>query len=244
MPQLAFANSFWESYDVLEKPVKAGLHKAMAKFQQLTIAELHADKGLHLESVEQARDPRMRTIRVTDSWRGIVLAPDDGSDTFLLINVVPHKEAYGWASKRLCTVNTATRGLEVRNVVAIEQLTPSLEKAAAEAPALLFSGYSDHVLRELGIDDQVMRAARTIIGKAQLEAFGALLPEDQFEVLQYLAEGFSPEEVYRDVVTERAPAGTAPDSSKSLAAAIANTSGRITVVTGPDHLAEILDRRG
>ncbi|RQW89111.1 UvrD-helicase domain-containing protein [Micromonospora globispora] len=242
MPQLAFANSFWESYDVLEKPVKAGVRKAMAKFQQLTIADLHADKGLHLESVNNARDPRMRTIRINDFWRGVVLAPDDGSDTFLLLSVVPHDSAYTWAAKRLYTVNTATRALEVRNVVAIEQLTPALEKAAADAPTLLFARHSDTVLRDLGIDDQVLRAVRTIIDKPQLEAFGTLLPEDQFEVLQYLAEGFSPDEVYRDLVAERRPADATPEPSESLATAIANTTNRITLVTRPDELAEILDK--
>ncbi|MEV6799489.1 hypothetical protein AB0M91_14235 [Micromonospora rifamycinica] len=66
MPQLAFANTFWHSFDVLEEPVRAGVRKAMETFQQLTIAELHADKGLHLESVNNARDPRMRTIRIND----------------------------------------------------------------------------------------------------------------------------------------------------------------------------------
>ncbi|GAA3541489.1 ATP-dependent helicase [Nonomuraea rosea] len=242
MPQLAFANSFWESYDALEKPVKAGVRKAMAKFQQLSVAGLQADKGLHLESVTNARDPRMRTIRITDFWRGVVLAPDDGSQTFLLLNVVPHDEAYGWAAKRLYTVNSATQALEVRNVVAIEQLTPALEKAAAEAPSLLFARHSDTVLRDLGVDDQVLRAVRTIIDKPQLEAFGSLFPEDQFEVLQFLAEGFSPQEVYRDVVAERRPAVPAGDASGSLAIAIANTSSRITLVTGPGELAEILDK--
>src|SRR5438270_12562752 len=103
MPQLAFANSFWDTYDQVEKQVKAGVRKAMVKFQQLTVAELYADKGLHLESVDHARDPRMRTIRVTDFWRGVVLAPDDGSEIFLLVKVVPHDEAYGWAAKRLYT---------------------------------------------------------------------------------------------------------------------------------------------
>ncbi|WFE35601.1 hypothetical protein [Micromonospora sp. WMMD975] len=85
MPQLALANSFWQSYDVLGKPVKSGVRKAMEKFQQLTIAELYANKGLHLESVNNARHPRMRTIRITDFWRGVVLATDDDSDTFLLL---------------------------------------------------------------------------------------------------------------------------------------------------------------
>ncbi|MQL61096.1 AAA family ATPase [Streptomyces vinaceus] len=242
MPQLAFANSFWESYDLLEKPVRAGVRKAMQKFQQLSVPELQADKGLHLESVEKARDPRMRTIRINDFWRGVVLAPDDGSDVFLLVNVVRHDDAYTWAAKRLYTTNSATRALEVRNVVAIEQLTPQLEKAAAVAPSLLFARYSDTVLRELGLDDQVLRAVRTIIDKPQLEAFGTLLPEDQFEVLQYLAEGFSPEDVYRDVVAVRRPVASAPGPDESLAVAIANTTSRITLVTGPDELADILEK--
>ncbi|RAS59235.1 UvrD-like helicase family protein [Lentzea atacamensis] len=242
MPQLAFANSFWETYDQLEKQVRSGVRKAMSKFQQLSIAELYADKGLHLESVDKARDARMRTIRITDFWRGVVLAPDDGSDIFLLLNVVPHDDAYTWAAKRLYTVNTATRALEVRNVVAIEQLTPPLEQAAANAPVLLFEKHSDTVLRDLGIDDQVLRAARAISDRAQLEAFGSLLPEDQFEVLQYLAEGFSPEEVYRDVVAERRPADQSSEVDDSLARAITNTRTRITLVTSPDELAEILDK--
>ncbi|MFB9570790.1 UvrD-helicase domain-containing protein [Streptomyces yanii] len=242
MPQLAFANSFWESYDALEKPVRNGVRKAMQKFQQLTVPELQQDKGLHLESVEKAADRRMRTIRINDFWRGVVLAPDDGSDVFLLVNVVPHDDAYSWAAKRLYTTNSATRALEVRNVRAIEQLTPQLEKAAAAAESLLFAKYSDNVLRELGVDDQVRRAVRTIIDKAQLEAFGTLLPEDQFEVLQYLAEGFGPEEVYRDVVAVRRPVDAGPNPDESLAAAIANTTSRITLVSGPDELADILEK--
>ncbi|MFF4387848.1 UvrD-helicase domain-containing protein [Streptomyces sp. NPDC001552] len=242
MPQLAFAGSFWESFEVLEKPVRAGVRKAMTKFQQLTVAELYADKGLHLESVDKARDRRMRTIRINDFWRGVVLAPDDGSEVFLLVNVVPHDDAYTWAAKRLYTTNTATRGLEVRNVVAIEQLTPALEKAAADAPSLLFAGYSDTVLRDLGIDEQVLRAVRTIIDKPQLEAFGTLLPEDQFEALQYLAEGFTPDEVYRDVVAVRRPSNVDPDPDESLAIVIANTTSRITLVTGPDELTDILEK--
>ncbi|MER7817846.1 UvrD-helicase domain-containing protein [Streptomyces sp. NPDC096153] len=242
MPQLAFASSFWESYDVLEKHVKAGVRKAMEKFQRLTVADLYADKGLHLESVDKARDPRMRTIRINDFWRGVVLAPDDGSDVFLLVNVVPHDDAYTWAAKRLYTTNSATRGLEVRNVVAIEQLTPALEKAAATADSLLFAKYSDTVLRELGIDDQVLRAVRTIVDKPQLQAFETLLPEDQCEVLQYLAEGFKPEDVYRDVVAVRRPVDAGPGPEESLAVAIANTASRITLVTGPDELADVLEK--
>ncbi|MFI0895021.1 UvrD-helicase domain-containing protein [Streptomyces sp. NPDC020983] len=240
MPRLAFAQSFWDGYDGLERPVRAGVRKAMAKFHAMNVAELNADKGLHLESVENARDPRMRTIRITDFWRGVVLAPDDGSDMFLLVKVLPHDDAYTWAAKRLYSANSATRALEVRDAVAIDELTPLYETAARTAPRLLFAGVSDRTLRELGIDDQVLRAARSLADKAQLEAFATLLPEDQLEVLQYLAEGFSPDEVYRDVVAVRRPADAPAEPVEDLATVISNTSARIRLVTGPHELEEIL----
>ncbi|MGW2179615.1 UvrD-helicase domain-containing protein [Streptomyces sp. NPDC001732] len=242
MPRLAFAQSFWDGYDMLEKPVRAGVRKAMGKFHALTVAELNADKGLHLESVNNARDPRMRTIRITDFWRGVVLAPDDGSDVFLLVNVLPHDDAYTWAAKRLYSANTATRALEVRDAVALDELTPLYETAAAGAPKLLFAQVSDGTLRELGLDDQVLRAARSLVDKAQLEAFSTLLPEDQLEVLQYLAEGFGPEEVYRDVVAVRRPADAPAEPVEDLATVIANTSARIRMVTGPQELEEVLQK--
>ncbi|WP_031088648.1 UvrD-helicase domain-containing protein [Streptomyces sp. NRRL WC-3549] len=242
MPQLAFAQSFWDGYDMLEKPVRAGVRKAMGKFQALSAAELNADKGLHLESVNNARDPRMRTIRITDFWRGVVLAPDDGSDVFLLVNVLPHDDAYTWAAKRLYSANTATRALEVRDAVALDELTPLYETAARNAPELLFADVSDGTLRTLGIDDQVLRAARSLADKAQLDAFSTLLPEDQREVLQYLAEGFGPEEVYRDVVAVRRPADAPAEPVEDLATVIANTPARIRLVTGPLELEEMLEK--
>ncbi|GAA2921193.1 UvrD-helicase domain-containing protein [Kitasatospora cinereorecta] len=242
MPRLAFTQGFWDGYDMLEKPVRAGVRKAMGKFQAMSAAELHADKGLHLESVQNARDPRMRTIRVTDFWRRVVLAPDDGSDMFLLVNVLPHDDAYTWAAKRLYSANSATRALEVRDAVALDELTPLYETAARNAPELLFAGVSDGTLRELGIDDQVLRAARSLVDKAQLDAFATLLPEDQLEVLQYLAEGFGPEEVYRDVVAVRRPADAPAEPVEDLATVIANTPARIRLVTGPDELEEMLEK--
>lgn len=68
------------------------------------------------------------------------------------------------------------------------------------------------------------------------------MPEDQFEVLTFLAEGFTPEEVYRDVVAVRRPVHAAPEPTEDLATAIANTSSRITLITEPDELTAILEK--
>ena len=52
--------------------------RGLRKFEQAT----HA--GSHLEKIGGARDPRLRSIRIDQFWRGIVLAPD-GGDTFTLL---------------------------------------------------------------------------------------------------------------------------------------------------------------
>ncbi|MFG2755690.1 hypothetical protein [Streptomyces wuyuanensis] len=233
MPQLAVANTLWAEYEQLDKPVRAGVRKAMAKFQTLTTVELRSDKGLQLTVVSEARDPRIRTIRITAFWRGVILAPDDGSETYLLLKVLPHDEAAVWASKRIYSVNAATHRLEVRDVAAIEQLKSA--QPATALPSRLFA----RTLYELGIDDLTLEAVRTVTDRDQLAAFGPLLPEDQFEVLQYLAEGFSAEEVFRDLVTARRPAPSDAFADGDLASAIANTRSRITFVAGSAELEEI-----
>ncbi|WP_345025849.1 UvrD-helicase domain-containing protein, partial [Streptomyces sedi] len=107
---------------------------------------------------------------------------------------------------------------------------------------LLFANWSDTVLRHLGVDDVTLRAARVITDKAQLEAFGSLMPEDQFEALWLLAEGFDPDDVYRDLVAARKAVvvDAAVESRGGLAAAVSRTRSRITLVAGPQELADIL----
>ncbi|GAA0950936.1 UvrD-helicase domain-containing protein [Nonomuraea longicatena] len=239
MPRLDIARAVLDDYAALAKEDKSRLRKTIEMFQQLTIDQLHSPRGVHLEKVQGAKDDRIRTVRITRSWRGVVLAPDDGTDVFVLLRVMAHDAAYDWAVPWKFSVNAVTNTLEVRNEAVIEQLVPSMREAAEQAPKLLFERHSDTILRDLGIDDQVLEAVRTIIDKAQLESFAKFLPEEQAEVLQFLAEGFTSQEVYRDIIAERRQA---PDASGSLAVAIANTPSRIALVTGPQELADILDK--
>lgn len=125
----------------------------------------------------------------------------------------------------------------------MEQVTPLFAQEAEAAPQLLFASWSDSVLGHLGVDDVTLRAARTITGKAQLEAFGSLMPEDQFEALWLLAEGFKAEDIYRDLVAVTARESTSDDGATAqgeLATAVGRTRSRIALVTGPEELADIL----
>src|SRR6478609_5718770 len=104
MPRLALDRAFCQQLEKLEKHVRNGVFDAWEKFDQLTLDQLFKDPGLKLESLKGARDRQIRTIRITQGYRGVVLAPETG-DTFVLLRVGPHDEATEWAVKQKATIN-------------------------------------------------------------------------------------------------------------------------------------------
>lgn len=90
MARLGIDRDFLWEFGKLERAIQEKVHAAFAKFEQAT----HA--GVHLEKVNNVRDSRLRSIRIDQSWRGIVLAPESG-DSYTLLKVLPHDDAYDWA---------------------------------------------------------------------------------------------------------------------------------------------------
>lgn len=243
MPRLALSDDFVADLISLQRPVQKEVNDAIQMFRGMTVPQLHASKGMHLEKLERAHDRRIRTIRITKSYRGVLLAPDDGSELFTLLRVAPHDEAINWACKRAYSVNGATGGLEVRNVEALEQMETYFETKAVAAPVRLFEQQSDTTLRDLGIDDQVLRLARVCVTAEDLSVMAPpMMPADQYEVLEFLAAGYSAEDVWEQLIASRGQtvrtAGDRP--AVTLTEAILNSPDRIVEVTGPGELERIL----
>ncbi|AXG81281.1 UvrD-helicase domain-containing protein [Streptomyces paludis] len=240
MATLGMHRDFLLEFAALEKPVQKRVHEAFEKFASAT------HSGLHLEKLTHQRDPRLRTIRINNFWRGVVLKSERG-DSFLLLKVLPHDKANAWASKHRASVNEATQGIEIRNDVALERATASLRAVAADEPSRLFTvaSYPDKILRSLGVDTEILPIIRLIPDERHLEALHKVLPEQQYDVLLGLATGMEPEEIDRELVQAYAQtAAETPDTSDDdgLAGAMARSRGRVTLVSGPDELMEILRR--
>lgn len=242
MPHLAFDIGFCAQLGKLEKSVRQGVFDAWEKFERLTADQLRKDSGLKLESLKRAKDPKIRTIRIARGTRGVVLAPE-GGNTYVLLRVMPHDRANEWAIKQKASVNTVTRAVEIRDVETLEQLTPAYERIAPTPDERLFAKFSDSDLAALGIDEDTLRQARVLTSKEQLEVFAPLFPQDQGEVLQFLAEGLTVEEVWRELVVHNLPdAPSEPVDTSDFATAIGNTRTRIARVTATEELRHILDK--
>ncbi|MGW1899002.1 UvrD-helicase domain-containing protein [Streptomyces hirsutus] len=242
MPQLAFDVGFFAELPKLQPPVRKGVLDAWEKFDRLSLDQLFKDPGLKLESLQKPRDKQIRTIRIDLFWRGVVLAPTTG-DTFVLLRVMQHDKAIAWARKQKSTINTVTRAVEIRDAATLDEITPAYERVAQTSPkARLFEKFSDGDLNALGIDAETLRQARSLVDKEQLEVFAPLLPQDQREVLQYLAEGCTVEEVWQDIVAPALQAATQPVDTQDFETAIRHTRARIALVSAPEELRDILEK--
>ncbi|MFJ8981350.1 3'-5' exonuclease [Streptomyces sp. NPDC102282] len=244
MPHLAFDIDFCAQLSKLQGGVKQGVFDAWEKFEHLTLDQLFKDQGLKLETLKRARDPHIRTIRIDQGTRGVVLAPDSG-DTYVLLRVMPHDKAIAWAIKQKASINTVTRAVEIRDIAMLDELTPAYEQIAPAPDERLFAKVSDGDMAALGIDETTLRQARVLTDAEQLEVFAPYFPQDQREVLEYLAAGFSVEDVWRDVVSvamSTVTAGDPPVDTQDFATAIQRTRARIALVSASDELRDILDK--
>ncbi|MBB4683735.1 UvrD-helicase domain-containing protein [Amycolatopsis jiangsuensis] len=232
MAKLGIDKEFLREFSKLEKTVQQRVLESFGKFDAAT----HA--GAHLEKITNARDDHFRTIRIDQFWRGVVLAPESG-DSYTLLKVLPHDDAYAWAQRRTASVNTATGRIEIRDTEAIDATLPALSQMAASAPARLFDGVKDAELRKLGIDEQTLQFARALTDPVQLDASKSFLPQNQWDALYGLAAGLSPEEVWAEVGAFTT-AGEVDTSD--IGAAVERSTDRVVLVDGPEELMVMFER--
>lgn len=229
MPTLAIDKGFLTDLAKLDKSVAKKVAEVFDEFDAAT------HTGLHMEKIAKARNPRFRSIRVDQSWRGIVLAPERG-DVYTLLKVLPHDDAYDWARRSSLSVNTATGGIEIRDAAELDQRLPELQESAKTAITLLFADIGNADLARLGIDAQVLAFARTVTDAAQLDAAKSFLPQTQWDVLYGLAAGYTPDEVWADLGAEIL---AEPVDAEDLDAAILRSRDRVVLVDGPDELMDV-----
>lgn len=231
MARLCITNEFLAEYARLQKPVQRAVSAAIDKFAE------HTHAGLHLEKLNNARDPRIRTIRINQFYRGVVLAPDHGDD-YLLLSVRAHDDAIAYAVSRLFTVNQTLKVLEVRDQDGLEEAEQSLIRKPLTAPPL-FGDVSDTALTTLGIDGTLLPLVRALTTEKELVALAGLLPSVQHDVLTGLAAGMTPDEVWTELSARLVGAGDDVDVDDVMAAA-RRTPDRYAFVSGPAELAAIL----
>ncbi|MFI6822407.1 UvrD-helicase domain-containing protein [Micromonospora sp. NPDC050187] len=225
MAELAIGRGFLPAYARLQRRVQRAVDAAISKFAE------HTHAGLHLEKLSGARDPHIRTIRIDQFYRGVVLSL--GEEKYALLDVLPHDDAIAFAVSRRFTVNQTLGVLEMRDQAGIEEFART---ESASMHGGLFDDVSAADFARLGVDEDLLPLLRVITTDQQLESLAGRLPETQLEILRDLASGMTVEEVWAELA-DRIVSGV---DTADLVTAARRTPERIAFVSGPVELVAIL----
>ncbi len=195
--------------------------------------------GINYERIKVAKDPNLRSVRIDEAYRGIVLKPDAG-DVYVLLWVDHHDKAYKWAENKSCSVHPEIGSLQVYDVKQIEQPGYGQQIPSAIEPGALFSNLRNRDLLKLGLPEELFSLVRAMKTEGDLDAAQEQLPQEAYEALAMIAVGISLEEVLRDL--ER-PEHKPPIDTNDFAQAIENDDSkrRFFVVEDELELAAILN---
>lgn len=235
MPKLVLDKHFISDFHRLPKDVGARVLELPGKFAEAT------HTGVHLEKLTEAIDPRIRTVRVGGSWRGVVVQAGDG--VHILLRVLPHDDAIAWAAKQKMAINQATGVVEIINVGAIAGAVETVVAEDKPETPSLFEHVRDKDFVQLGIAPELVSHLRRLRDEDEVLAIASLMPQAQGDAVLMLADGTSVDEVHARIREEyQAPATpidpedveTAFDQPASKADFVVTTTDKelLTILTG------------
>lgn len=223
---IALSDDFMTAYSKLPRQIQGKTLEFFAKFRNNPLSP-----GINLEKINSGMDQKLYSVRIDDTYRGIIARPPE-TGVYLLLWVDHHDEAYAWAARRRCEVNPKTGSIQIYSVENVAE-TPAEEKSTH-----LFEGIKDEDLLTLGVPDALLPFIRSLTGKETFIHAKDLIPKDAYENLSWLTEGFPIEEVLELAAAE----GSEPNSKGDFTKALDTPSTRksFAVVDGEYELRFIL----
>ena len=233
MATLLFTKEFLEGFASLEPGVRQKVRELPDKFEDA----VHT--GVHLEKLTSAKDDRIRTVRVDQFWRGVVVRL--GEARYALLRVMAHDAAIAWATKQRFGINPVTGLVEILDVPTVEERVAAVVANAPQEARSLFEDVKDKDFAAVGVDSELIPVLRRIVDEAELYAIANYLPDAQSDAVLMLADGKSPEEVWADLARDYELPGVAVDT-EDIDTAINQPGSRshFVVTTNDAELVDLL----
>lgn len=224
--KVAISSDFLTAFARLPRQIQGKVTEFVNKFRNNPLSP-----GINYEKINSGIDKKIYSVRIDDTYRGIVVRQKE-TGVYLLLWVDHHDEAYQWASRKRCEVNPKTGAIQVFDVQMTAEKLTSLESTT------LFGTAKDDDLLKLGVPEMQLDFVRSFITKEDFYGAESAMPHDVYEHLSWLAEGFPVEEVLELVAEEQSVAASAGDLSAALDAP--TTLKSFVVIEGEDELRRIM----
>jgi len=209
--KVAMSDKFMLAFSQLPKAQQRKTMEFISKFRQDP-----RSNALNYERIRDAADKGYRSVRIDQTYRGIILAPEQGN-VFLLLWVDKHDDAYAWARSHKCEVHPNTGSLQIYEASLeadseVGNIEVAIEKSSAysdipEVTEPLFH-LTDEQFSSLGVPEKMLPLVKTITTESQLELLERRLPIEAYDPLYLMAAGTPWSEIEADYLTPKSSVNT------------------------------------
>lgn len=224
--RLFLSETFFDAVFKLPKKTQDKVVAFQKKFR-----ENPASPGIHLEPIAQFKNSTMRTARVDDNYR-VVIGMLDGN-TYSLLYVADHEEAYRWGMSKKFVWNEHTQACQLVNVEEKEE-TKSPTAPVVET-STFFIGVPEEKLLKIGVPQEAIGRVMSIKNLNDLDALEPILPLDAYENIFNIMDG---ENI--DAVISTIEEGQVHDNEDKLLSD--NNKRRFVEITDDDVLQRIIEQ--
>lgn len=231
-PKVALSDGFLGAFARLPKAQQKKVQEFISKFRQDPTSN-----GLNYEKIHDACSQNVHSVRIDQTYRGIVLKPEQGS-IYMMMWVDKHDEAYDWARRHDCSIHPLTGAIQVVDTSYIKAVPEVLEVPAAEIqkPKLL-SAYTAEQILALGVPPVFIKQVMALTDIADFQSLEQVMPAEAWEPLHWLIEGFD----YQEVLEEFNDHPDSPVDTTDFSEAISRSQRRFYVVENEQELIQMLN---
>ena len=228
--KVAISADFLDSFAALPRQIQGKVTEFMNKFRNNPLSA-----GIHYEKLTACKDKKICSVRIDDTYRGIVVRQEE-TGTYLLLWVDHHDEAYAWAKNKKCEVNPNTGAIQVYDMKVVENESNANIKSNNQEK--LFSKVDDKDLCDLGLPKDMISLVRSISTSNEFYEKKDSFPIDVFENLSWIVEGIPLDEIKESLNTHVEKQKITDDFSEALNSPL--TLKSFVVVEGEDELRRII----
>ena len=226
-PLLAISTDFFTSFAALPKTQQGKVTAFINKFRNDPTSS-----AIHFEKIENGVDKNICSVRIDLTYRGIVVKHEE-SGVYMLLWVDHHDEAYAWAKNKKCSINKTTGSVQIFDV----QQTV-VEEEVAVAPGI-FAGIADDVFARIGLPEEQFAMVKAIKSLDDLYAKKSYIPEEAYEGLEWIGNGFEVQEVLDTLYPVTATSNIGENDFESALKTDASKK-TFVIVEGEDELEAIM----
>lgn len=225
-PIVAISAGFLTAFAALPRQKQGKVTEFFNKFRNDPMSP-----GIHYEKIADGADNNICSVRIDDTYRGIV-ARQSENGVYMLLWVDNHDEAYEWAKRKKCSINRTTGSVQIFE---IEEVT---QEQQIENQTGIFTHLSDEALSIIGVPEEQFSMVRGITSLDNLYEKKNSIPEEAYEGLEWIGNGFEVDEVIKVLY----PEGQNEVDENDYATALQTDKSKkeFVIVDGEEELKKIM----